>query len=339
MPPTTPNFLIAGRLSRDFILLPSGQALLDVPGGNALYAAVGAAIWKKDPAPALLARVGEDYPHEWLENFSQCGLNVEGVQILPQPIEVRQFIAILERNQRLTDDPVAQFARLRIPFPKTLLGYRKRQTGADSRTQMSDTSLRKSDIPDAFLDAGVAHLCPMDYLAHNLLPALLRQASFTTVTLDPSPGYMTPTFWDDIPSLLTGLTAFLPAEEEVRALFHNHSSDLRQIAEALASYGCEIVVIKCGERGQLLYDAAVRQHWEIPSYPSRMAIPLGAGDAFCGGFLVGYRRTYDALQATLYGNISASLVVEGHSALYALDALPGLAEARLEALRQSVRKI
>jgi hypothetical protein len=34
-------------------------------------------------------------------------------------------------------------------------------------------------------------------------PAL---AEFTTVTLDPSPGYMNPTYWDDIPAMITGLT-------------------------------------------------------------------------------------------------------------------------------------
>jgi ribokinase len=70
-----------------------------------------------------------------------------------------------------------------------------------------------------------------------------------------------------------------------------------------------------------------------------MVNPLGAGDAFCGGFLAGYRRTYEPLMAVLYGNISASLVVEGHPALYALDVLPGLPQARLEALRQSARKV
>jgi sugar/nucleoside kinase (ribokinase family) len=135
------------------------------------------------------------------------------------------------------------------------------------------------------------------------------------------------------------LTAFLPAEEEVRQLFQNRTTDLWEMAEALSAYGCEIIVIKCGERGQLLYDAATRSRWEIPPYPARFSNPIGAGDSFCGGFLAGYRRTFDPLEAVLYGNIAASLVVEGDLATYALDALPGLHLARLEALRQSVRKV
>jgi sugar/nucleoside kinase (ribokinase family) len=312
--------------------------MLDVPGGNVLYAAVGVALWEGEPPPALIARVGEDYPQEWLNEFEQAGLDTRGVRVQPEAVDVRAFTAFLDRSTRVYDDPVRHFARLGLPFPKALLGYRANSM-VDSRTRMLHTSLRQGDIPSDFMDAGVVHICPMDYLTHSLLPAILRQAQFSTVTLDPSSGYMNPTFWDDVPALLTGLTAFLPSEEEVLALFQGHSDDLWEIAEALAAYGCEVIVIKRGESGQILYDAATRSRWEIPSYPSRMVNPIGAGDAFCGGFLAGYRRTYDMLEAVLYGNIAASLVVEGHKPVYALEALPGLAEARLESLRQSVRKV
>jgi sugar/nucleoside kinase (ribokinase family) len=336
---TLPRFLIAGKITRDTVVLPSDQVLLDVPGGNVLYAAVGVAIWEPQPPPAIVARVGEDYPREWLDQFARRGLDTRGVQVLEQAVDVRSFIAYASRNVRSKEDPVAHFARLGLPFPKDLLGYRVQDSYLDSRTQLMPTSLRQGDIPGDFLDAGVAHLCPLDYLTHSLLPAVLRQAEFTTVTLDPSPGYMNPTFWDDVPALLTGLTAFLPSEEEMRSLFQGRSTDLWEMAEALAAYGCEIIVIKRGEGGQMLYDATTHTRWEVTAYPSRMVDPSGAGDAFGGGFLVGYRRSYDALEAILYGNISASLVVEGTGPFYALDALPGLAQARLEALRQAIRKV
>jgi sugar/nucleoside kinase (ribokinase family) len=172
-----------------------------------------------------------------------------------------------------------------------------------------------------------------------LLPAVLRQAGFTTVTLDPSAGSMTPTYWDDMPAILTGLTAFLPSEVKLRALFHGRSTDIWEMVEALGAYDCEFIVVKRGGRGQLLYDSTTGAKWEISAYPARITDPSGAGDAFCGGFLAGYRRTYDPLQAVLHGNISASLVVEGSGPFYALDALPGLAEIRMEALRNSVRKV
>jgi ribokinase len=175
---------------------------------------------------------------------------------------------------------------------------------------------------------------PIDTDPHH---AVLRQGA--SPLLDPSPGTMNPIFWDDIPALVTGLTAFMPSEEELRALFHGRSDDLWEMIEALAKYGCEFIVVKRGERGQLLYDASTRSRWEVPSYPARLVNPTGAGDAFCGGFLAGYRLTFDPLQAVLYGNISASLVVEGTEPFYALDALPGLAQARLAALSEAARKL
>jgi len=303
------------------------------------YAAVGLAVWEKDPPPALLARVGEDYPQDWLAALSRQGFDTRGIRVLPEAIDLRSFYLYTERMTRTSEDPVACFTRLGQPIPKALIGYRPVSTPLDSRTRLTPTSLRQTDIPADYLDAHIAHLCPLDYLTHTLLPAVLRQAGFTTITLDPSPGTMIPAFWDDIPPLVNGLTAFLTSEAKLRALFHGRSADLWEMVETLASYGCEFVVVKRGERGQWLYDAATRSRWDVPAYPARLADPTGAGDAFCGGFLAGYHLTFDPLQAVLYGNISASLVVEGSGVFFALDAAPGLASARLEALRGSARRV
>ena len=335
---TSPRSIFIGLLQRAFVIVPSGEVFLDVPGGNVLYASAGWLLWEPDSSPGLVARVGEDYPQTWLEMFQQKGLDIQGVTVLPEAIDVRQFYAYTSRSTRVNDDPVSHFARLGMPFPKILLGYHP-PSPIDSRTRLSATSLRQGDIPEHYLDASAAHLCPVDYLTHSLLPALLRQSQVTTITLDPAAGYMNPTYFNLVPTLITGLTAFLPSEEELRFLFQGRSTDLWEMMEALAVYGCDVIVVKRGEGGQALLDAAAHKRWEIPAYPARLFDPSGAGDAFCGGFLAGYLSTYDPLEAVLKGNIAASLVVEGSGPFYALDALPGLAQARLEVIRQGVRQI
>jgi ribokinase len=334
----SPRYIIAGSLNRDFIIFPSGEALLDVPGGNVLYTAVGLAIWEPEPPPGIIARIGEDFPQSWLKEFSRRGIDIRGVNVLPKKVDVRYFTAFVD-GEKVHNDPVKFFSKAEIPFPKSLLGYKNPTNELDSRTKIGVTSIRKSDFLPEYLGAGAVHIAPLDFLSHNLLPALMHHEGFSIVTLDPSPGYMNATFWGNIPSVVNGLTAFLPSEEEVRSLFRGRSSDLWEMAEALANYGCEIVVIKCGESGQLVYEKETGYKWEIPSYPSRQTFRIGAGDAFNGGFLVGYRRTFDPVEAALYGNISASIVLEGKKALYGLGALPGLADARLESLRQFVRKL
>jgi sugar/nucleoside kinase (ribokinase family) len=339
MPETTLRYIIAGQLKRDFALIPSGKALVDVPGGNLIYAAAGFGVWEPTEQVGLLARVGEDYPRDWLAAFSRRGFDVRGIRVLPEAIDLRSFYVYTDIYTRLIEDPAAHFTRLQQSFPKALLNYSPPRNTYDSHSTLTQTSLRQSDIPADYLDATAAHLCPIDFLTHTLLPAVLRQNGFTLVSLDPSPGTMTPNFWDDMPALVSGLTVFLPNEDEMRRLFHGRSTDLWQMMEAIADYGCEFVVVKRGERGQYLYDRATRSRWEVSAYPARVTNPTGAGDSFCGGFLAGYRRTYEPLQAVLYGGISASLTIEGSGAFYSLDALPGLAQARLEALRDGVRKI
>ncbi len=333
--PPVLRYLVAGQLRRDYVIPPNGAALTDVLGGSLMYAAAGVAVWES--GVGLIGRVGEDYPREWLERISDFDLDLRGVRVLPEAIDHRFFMAFPDLETRQTDSPVSHFARLNLPYPKSLLGYSPATPQPDSRTQPTRLTIRANEIPDDYLDATAAHLCPLDFLSHTLLPSALRQGRITTITLDPSAGYMNPVFWNDIPVIVKGITAFLSSEEKLRGLFQGRTSDLWEMAETIAGFGCEIVVIKRQARGQFVYDHAGHNRWMIPAYPAQVVNPLGAGDAFCGGFLAGYRSSYDPLRAALHGNISASLVVEGNSPLYPLDALPGLADARLESLRSSVR--
>lgn len=301
-----------------------------------LYAAAGMAVW--ETGIGLIGRAGEDYPQEWLEKTARLGFDTRGIHILPEAVDVRAFIAYQDGDTAAADNPVAHFARLGLPYPKALLGFSPPPPQIDSRTTASLLTLRQNDIPADYLDATAAHLCPLDFLSHTLLPSVLRRGQIHILTLDPGSRYMNPSFWEDIPVLVNGLTAFLCSEKKLRDLFQGRSSDLWEMAETIAGYGCEMVVIKRGSSGQYLYDAHSRTRWVIPAYPVQVSDPTGAGDAFCGGFLAGYRSSYDPLQAALAGNISAAMVVEGSHPFHALDALPGLAQARIEALRNMVRK-
>ncbi|HPH97952.1 MAG TPA: carbohydrate kinase family protein [Anaerolineaceae bacterium] len=329
------RYVVAGSLNRVFMINPAGKSILNVPGGNMLYAAVGLAVWDKDIG--LFSRAGSNYPVEWLDRLERKGFDCRGITMLTDPLDQRQFIAYPPEG-RTFSNPVEQFARAGQPFPRELLDFIPNISELDSRTTPNDYTLRVNNLPSDYLDASAAHLCPVDFLSHNLLPSALRQGHIQTITVDPAPGYMTPAFWDHLPPLVHGINAFLCSEEKMRSLFRSRSSDLWEMAETVASWGCEMVVIKRGELGQYLYDGINHSRWVLPAYPVRLVNPTGAGDAFCGGFLAGYRATYDPLQATLHGNISASLILEGDDVFYALDTMPGLAAARRQALADLIRR-
>lgn len=333
-----PNAVFVGRLHRDFILLADGQTFEDQMGGNALYSAVGWKLWQKDQTAGLVARVGEDYPRQWLDEFEQRGIDVEGVRVENRPLDVRAFYAYLDLETYTQGDVILHYARHRLPFPKALLGYQPPPPYPDSRTQSQPLTLRSTDLPKSYFDATAAHVAPVDFLTHNLIPSLLRQGLVTNLTLAPSPGYMSPTFLPDMAQILRGLTAFLPSEDDLRNLFKERTTDLWEMVEALAEF-VEIIVVRKSGLSQLVYDARSQNRWFVPPYPARTISLHGTADVFCGGFLAGFCQTYDPLEAALYGNIAASIASEGMGVFYALDCEPRLPLARLESLRQAVRKV
>jgi sugar/nucleoside kinase (ribokinase family) len=332
-----PVIVLAGQLRRQTLLPPTGRPLLDVPGGNLLYAASGARLWRD--AIGLTARVGEDYPHDWLRQFADLGLDTAGIRQLLGPLDLRSFLAYTDLTSAQKANPVSHFARLHLPFPKGLLGYQPVTEQQDSRARPNVDSPRISDIPDLYLEAKAVHLCPLDFVAHTQLIPAFRQKELRVVCVDPGAGYMNPNFLNDLRSMLADVTAFLPSEEEIRALFWGRTNDLWEMAEALAAFGVDYIVIKRGALGQMLYDATRKQRWEIPAYPARLIDLTGAGDAFCGGFLAELAGKHDPLQAALRGNVSASLAVEGSGAFFALESTPGLANARVQSLSEIIRRV
>ncbi|RJP49019.1 MAG: carbohydrate kinase family protein [Anaerolineaceae bacterium] len=330
-----PSFILVGQLARDYLLPPLGQPLLDSPGGNLLYAAGGLGLW--DSRIGLVSRAGENYPRQWLKDLKKRGWDTSGIRIQPGALDQRNFLAYSENLEPIRSTPVSHFGRRGVPFPKSLLGYQPHTELKPSR-KPDQASPIFADIPSDYIDAGALHLCPLELSAHQQFADNLRGA-IRILTLDPSAAAMTPSSLREMRGLVHGLTAFLPSLEEITALFWGETSDPWEMATAIGEFGCEYVILKCGERGQLLYDSHSKHRWEIPAYPARLADPTGAGDAFCGGFLAGYRKNYDALEGVLYGNVSASLAIEGSGPYHPLEAMQGLAEARLEALREMVRKI
>lgn len=333
------NFAIAGKLTREYLLPPNGSPHLDSPGGNLLYATGGLAVW--DTSIALISKINHEYPQEWISDLQTRGMNVDGIYVDSEidHADLRSFIAYTDTNERSTSNAVSHFARREMTFPKSLLGYQPQDTTVKDLRETDPLSPAARFVPGSYRDIQYIHLCPFDFTSQSQMVNLFKGGSSQTISLDPAPGYMKPAFWRDLRVVLQGVTAFLPSEDEMRALFWGESHDLWEMAQRVSEHGPQIIVIKRGAQGQFIYDAAAKRRYEAPAYPARLVDPTGAGDAFCGGFLAGYQRTNDPLQAALHGNVSASLKIEGIGAFATLEAMPGLAEARLHALKEMAREV
>ncbi|MBK8419389.1 carbohydrate kinase family protein [Candidatus Villigracilis saccharophilus] len=338
---TQPTFVIVGKLNREYILPPPGlgHPLLDTPGGSLLYAAGGLAVW--DQAAGLVGRVGEDYPHQWLRDLDARGFDTRGILTVrdPQNMDLRAFVAYNETHERSQSNVVSHFARRQLTFPKSLLGYQAPDPLRKDSRKPEPASPAALDVPKEYWNVRYVHLCPFDFVSQSQMVSLFKGGSNQTVSLDPSAGYMMPGFWRELRLVLQGVTVFLPSEEEMRALFWGETNDLWEMARKTSEYGPQIVVIKRGTHGQMIYDAAGNHRYEVPAYSARVADMTGIGDAYCGGFLAGLQITNDPLMAGLHGSVSASLKIEGSGPFYPLDVMPGLAEARLRSLKDRSRQV
>lgn len=333
-----PTFALAGKLTREYLLPPAGQPRLDAPGGDLLYAAGGLAVW--DSSIALMSQVTRAYPAEWIEDLQGRGWDVSGIHTgADDSADLRSFIAYNDAGERGSGNIVSQFARRGMTFPKSLLGYQPPVDSANPLREIGPLSPAALRAPKDYRKIRFVHLCPFDFTSQGQMANLFKGGSGQTLTLDPAPDYMKPAFLRDLRVAIAGVTAFLPSEEEIRSLFWGETNDLWEMTQRLGEFGLQAVVVKRGGQGQYVYDAVGKKRYEIPAYPARLMDPTGAGSAFCGGFLAGYERAQDPLLAALYGNVSASLKIEGVGPFSPLDALSGLADARLQSLKEMARVV
>src|SRR5215211_5746376 len=117
----SPEFLVFGQLTREYLLPPSGYPRLDVAGGSLLYAAAGLKVWES--SIGLVGRVGNDYPRDWLNKCMADGFDTTGIKVLSEDLDVREFISYNESLEVNRINPVTQFARREMTFPKSLFGY------------------------------------------------------------------------------------------------------------------------------------------------------------------------------------------------------------------------
>lgn len=324
-----------GKISRDFIIPVHGKPISDIPGGSALYCAVGAAIWRKDRI-GVVSQVGDDFPLSSLDFLKNNNIDLRGVRILPQSLDIRNFHSSWS-SKTSPSEPVSEYSKMNAEFPRTLLGYKKQDYYQEYRTKK--TSITKLDIPPDYFQAFAAHICPSHRLSQVLLASLLQNHYFGTITMHISDSDPVSSRSDQIRSAMRNLTCVMIGIQSLKNIdgtVYNDNSDLLRAASKL---GSEMVVVLLGNQGRLLLDNKSRKQWFIPIYPVDEINPAGIDDSFCGGFISAYRNTYDPLESVLCGSVSASIVSQGVGLGYALNANLELVQARVQKLRNLVRKL
>lgn len=113
-----------------------------------------------------------------------------------------------------------------------------------------------------------------------------------------------------------------------------------EIMRRMLADGAKVAALRMGERGSL----AARQGEGAAHYIPAVAVPevvdqTGAGNTYCGGFLVGYCRAGDIAEAGCYGAAAASFTLEYVGCARIPANLDDEWERRLEEARRAVRTV
>jgi sugar/nucleoside kinase (ribokinase family) len=292
-------FASIGNLSIDDLVFFDGATQWAVPGGNAVYAGLGMAVWGE--RPRVIAPFGPDYP-----------------------------IAKLEGRLDLSDSP-------RIPRTLRDWGLYEedgcRQFVFRSTTaNWDDFSPRSSDVTGQI---PAAHLAPLPWDRHVELIAALRDAGAKTVSIDLDDRKLAQVSRDDVALLIRGVDLFMPSQQDGRVIFPTAApADMVRRFRDMAP-DTRLIAVKCGAAGCIAHAAGSRDLLVIPAFPVSPVDATGCGDTFCGGALVGYQRTGDVMQALLHGAVSASFCIETVGCAGLLAGSPAVAAARLAQIQDA----
>jgi len=114
------------------------------------------------------------------------------------------------------------------------------------------------------------------------------------------------------------------------------SDDPLQVMKYWVGLGARAVAVRNSHHGSYVWDRDHDQIYHIPVVPVDVVDPTGAGNAYGGGWCVGWVQTGDARSAGCYGATSASFLVERVGLPTPSDALRELARLRFERALDSV---
>ncbi len=156
---------------------------------------------------------------------------------------------------------------------------------------------------------------------------LLREKGCPHLLWEPWELFLLPENRDIINQILPLVDVFSPGLAEARIL--TGLTDPQAILRALQDDGARTIALRMGAAGSLV-GAPDGARYAIPAVPVPEVIDVtGAGNGYCGGFLVGLDETGDPRQAGCYGAVSASLAIEQFGALFPTAGLRRKAETRL----------
>jgi sugar/nucleoside kinase (ribokinase family) len=299
-----PDLVVLGNLLVDDVVFPDGRTRMGQPGGAALFASLGAALFGLPTG--LSSWRGVDYPPEALLALERRGVDLAGLRDLGRTA-LRTWLLYEGRRRQVIHH-------------------------LDGPTH-AEVSPEPEQLPVSWLEARAFHLAPMPFdVQRRLLAALIKQPG-AMVSLDPYVLVKEDTLeaWR---RLLADVDVLFLSEDdlELSGAAHDPRAALRRLAGAPPPGArLRLALLKRGAEGGLLYDVRLDRFTQWEPRDNGVVDPTGAGDAFAGGFLAGWLKGESVERALGRGVVGASFAIEDWGAARMLQATADEAAARLHA--------
>lgn len=271
------RYLALGGIIMDDIVFPDGRTMMNTLGGGGLYAAAGMRLWSSDVS--VVARVGPDFEFSLLDSLK---LGSDAIIVTDRPTP--RAWQLYERDGTRTQIPRGEIE------------------------DWSEQLVPAVDIlPDLTATRGI-HVCGRGDAVELDVVATLADAG---VTISHEPIVDDATTDNERELIFTSLAnvdIFSPSLDDAHILLGDVSIEtlLRQFAEM----GPRIIALRQGEAGSLVYDREVDAVWHVPAAEATVVDVTGAGNAYCGGLLVGWCETQEVAHAAARAAVSAAVTIE-----------------------------
>jgi len=289
-----PDLIIIGQVTIDDVVPAAPAPWRRQMGGSSLYAVAGARLWLEPSRVGLLARRGRDYPFDAEDMLRSAGLRHIALPTFAGEHLVEWLIYEPDGSRRS------------LPRNPSLLDVGAEGTLSQEAYQhkLLDIAPSATEVPAAWLPTQAVHLCPQVGTRHRDSVQLLRGAA-QWISVDPSPHYSRSMSVPELAAYVRGSSAFLPSAQEVRPLLDGREP--QDVVRALHRAGFPEVVLKRAEKPLVLAYGDTVQY--VPTVPTSIVDPTGAGDSFCGAYAACRLLGHEPAAAALRAAATAALIV------------------------------
>lgn len=289
------------------LVFPDGRTKMGLIGGGGAEAAIGMRVWSD--AVGLVAHVAPDFPADDRRFLAEaCGIDLSG--LVPAPYE--RF-----RLWLLYDDDQSRIEVMRGP------------------RDWSQVRVPPAQAPAAYHHARGIHAVEPDAAQLTFLRHL-KAAQGTALCVESLAALCAADGHASLEGLLAGVDIFSP--DLADAIERTGTADLHTCLDRLQSVGADVLALRMGAGGSLIRHVSTGRTWRIPAVSTRVVDVTGAGNAYCGGCLIGWVETGDAARAGCYGAVAASFMIEQFALPRPDAAMRVEAEARRERVWQAVTR-